>query len=141
VTKVRRHAGEGTIGPGLSEIRPCNGALPDGDSGYVSMSEHPSYRGRLSQATTAAPERPVPSEPADAYTTIRRYSGRACCCTAPPAVIALVPPGGERPAATDLLLCGHHYRASKAGLAAAGATILDMTGRRLAGDDWLGESG
>lgn len=49
-----------------------------------------------------------------------------------------MPPGSGRQAATDLLLCGHHYRASKAALAAAGATIQDMRGCQLAGDDdWL----
>jgi hypothetical protein len=104
------------------------------------MSEHPSYRGRLSQATTAAAERPVPPEPADAYPMTRRYSDRACCCAAEPAVIAVMPPRGARQGATELLLCWHHYRASKAGLAAAGATTLDMRGRQLDGDDWLCES-
>jgi hypothetical protein len=54
--------------------------------------------------------------------------------------MAVMPPGGGRHAATDLLLCGHHYRASKAGLAAAGATILDMKGCPLAGDDWGSDS-
>jgi hypothetical protein len=49
-------------------------------------------------------------------------------------------PGCGRQAETDLLLCGHHYRASKAVLAALGATILDMKGCELAGDDWPGDS-
>jgi len=47
-----------------------------------------------------------------------------------------MPPRGPRQAATDLLLCGHHYRASKAALAASGATILDLEGCELAGEDW-----
>jgi hypothetical protein len=139
VTKVACHAGEGTIGPGPSEIRPCNDALPGADTCYVSMSEHPSYRGRLSRAATAAAERPATSEPATASANTRRYSVRACCCPAPPAVIAVMPARGARHAATDLLLCGHHYRASKVSLAAAGATILDMTGCELAGGDWPGD--
>jgi hypothetical protein len=104
------------------------------------MSEHPSYRGRLDRARTAAAERPVTSEPAAVFITTRRYSDRACCCAAPPAVVAVMPPGGDRHAATDLLLCGHHYRASKAGLAAAGATILDLKGCPLAGDYWADDS-
>jgi hypothetical protein len=143
VTKVACHAGERTIGPGRSAFRPCNGGLPGRDSGYMSMSEHPSYRGRLSRtatAATAAAERPVTSEPAAVYTTSRRYAGRACCCLAQPAVMAVMPPGGGRQAETELLLCGHHYRISKAALVTAGATILDMRGHRLEGGDWPGDS-
>ena len=102
------------------------------------MSQHPSYRGRLSRAATAAVSRPATSEPAAVYTPARRYSDRACCCPAQPAVIVIMPPGSGRPATTDLLLCGHHYRASKAALAATGATILDIRGYRLASDAWPG---
>jgi hypothetical protein len=54
-------------------------------------------------------------------------------------VIVVVPPRGQRLTATDLLLCGHHYRVSKAALAASGATILDMRGDALEGDDWPGD--
>jgi hypothetical protein len=104
------------------------------------MSEHPSYRGRLDRARTAAAEQPVTSEPIPACMTTRRYFDRACCCAAQPAVVVVMPPGGGRQAATDLLLCGHHYRASKAALAATGATILDMRGCPLAGDGWVGDS-
>lgn len=136
MTKVACRAGEGTIGPAGPEIRPCNGEPRSGDSCYMSMSQHPSYRSRLSRTTTAPATRPAAREPAAVYTTTRRYADRACCCSAQPAVIALLPPGGARQAETDLLLCGHHYRASKAALAAAGATILDMRGYPLAGDDW-----
>ena len=79
-------------------------------------------------------------EPADVCTTTWRYADRACCCAAQPAVVAVLPAGNGRPAETDLLLCGHHYRASKATLAATGATILDVRGGELAGDDWPGDS-
>ena len=37
----------------------------------------------------------------------------------------LIPPAFARPHSVDLLLCGHHYRASGAALAAAGAVIMD----------------
>ena len=104
------------------------------------MSEHPSYHGRLSHAATAATERPVMSESAAVSATSRRYADRACCCLAQPVVIAVVPPRGGRQAETDLLLCGHHYRVSKAALAAADATILDMTGHLLECGDWPGDS-
>lgn len=80
------------------------------------------------------------SEPAAVGTTTWRYADRACCCAAQPAVVAVLPPGGGRQAETDLLLCGHHYRASKAALGTAGATILDMRGCELAGDNWPGDA-
>jgi hypothetical protein len=50
-----------------------------------------------------------------------------------------MPADGEGRAEVDLLLCGHHYRASKAALAAAGATVLDMKGCQLEGD-WPADS-
>lgn len=140
MTKVACPADEGTIGPSGSAIRPCNGTPAGGDATYMSMSQHPSFRGQLSRAATAAAERPATFEPPPVYLPTRRYAGRACCCTAQPAVIALMPPAGDRQSATDLLLCGHHYRASKAALAAAGATILDMKGMRLADGEWPGDS-
>ncbi len=54
---------------------------------------------------------------------------RACCCPARPAVVAVLPPGPGRDHATDLLLCGHHYRASRAALGAAGATVMAGDGQ------------
>jgi hypothetical protein len=40
-------------------------------------------------------------------------------------VRVLIPPAPARPHSVDLLLCGHHYQASRAALAAAGAVIMD----------------
>jgi hypothetical protein len=54
---------------------------------------------------------------------------RACCCVARPAVIALVPPGQGRAHYTDLLMCMHHFRASRRGLIASNASLLDRNGR------------
>jgi hypothetical protein len=45
----------------------------------------------------------------------------ACCCPARAMVQAVMPPTAARPHETDLLLCGHHYRASRTALAGAGA--------------------
>jgi hypothetical protein len=39
----------------------------------------------------------------------------------------MMPPTGARPHPVDLLLCFHHYRASRAALA-AGAVVFDETG-------------
>ncbi len=100
------------------------------------MSQHPSYRGRLSRAAKAPAQRPA-AEPAAGITPARgRYADRACCCLAPPAVVVIIPPANGRQAGTDLLLCGHHYRASMAALAATGATVLDMKGSRLTSQAW-----
>jgi hypothetical protein len=50
---------------------------------------------------------------------------RACCCPARPVVRVLIPPASARPHSVDLLMCGHHYRAFRAALAAAGAVVMD----------------
>jgi len=50
---------------------------------------------------------------------------RACCCPARPVVRVLIPPAPGRPHSADLLLCGHHWRASGAALAAVGAVIIN----------------
>lgn len=57
-----------------------------------------------------------------------RLAERSCCCPAIPVVRVLIPPACERPHPADLLLCGHHYLASKAALAAVGAVVIDETG-------------
>jgi len=57
----------------------------------------------------------------------------ACCCPAKPAVTVIMPPAPGRPDAVDLLLCGHHFRISRAALTAAGAAVYDDTGALVAG--------
>ena len=66
-----------------------------------------------------------------------RLATRACCCPARPVVIVIMPPALGRPHRTDLLLCGHHYRASRHALAAAGASAFTLDGAPLAADTWL----
>jgi hypothetical protein len=39
-------------------------------------------------------------------------------------VRVLIPPAPARPHSVDLLLCGHHYRASGAALAAAAGAVI-----------------
>lgn len=65
-----------------------------------------------------------------------RQASRSCCCPARPAVVAVMPPAPGRPHQTDVLLCWHHYRASRQGLADAGATIVRMDGTPVAADVW-----
>ena len=114
----------------------CNNQAPAGDSDYVSMRQHPSFQGRTRRTATVAAEPEVTAEPATEYELVPRYCDRACCCLAPPTVIAVLPPADGRPTVTELLLCGHHYRAAIAALAAAEATVLDLAGHKLAPGAW-----
>jgi hypothetical protein len=52
----------------------------------------------------------------------------ACCCPAKATVRVTMPPTQARPHETGLLLCGHHYRASRAALAAARAVVRALPG-------------
>jgi hypothetical protein len=58
-------------------------------------------------------------------------ASRACCCPAVPVVTVVMPPTAARRHPVDLLLCGHHYRASQAALRAAGATVYDRSGTQV----------
>jgi hypothetical protein len=104
------------------------------------MSQHPSFHGRARRNATPPPAptaaQPTVREPDAAFTLAARYSDRACCCAALPAVIAVLPPSAGRQSATDLLLCGHHYRAALAALTAREATILDIGGHSLTAGAW-----
>ena len=55
-------------------------------------------------------------------------AARACCCPARPVVTVVMPPTASRLHPVELLLCGHHFRASQASLQAAGAAAYDKTG-------------
>jgi hypothetical protein len=102
------------------------------------MSQHPSYHGRARRKSPETPaEQPAQdTEPVAIFTPVARHSGRACCCAGLPTVIAVLPPSAGRPDATDLLLCGHHYRASLAALTAREAAILDLGGHPLTAGAW-----
>lgn len=100
------------------------------------MSQHPSARGRVARSGASAPEPDTTPEPAPVYKTARRYTHRACCCPGNPAVMVIMPPGRGRADATDLLLCGHHYRAARTMLAARHVTVTDMRGYELTDEDW-----
>jgi len=62
----------------------------------------------------------------------------ACCCPARATVRVTMPTTQARPYKTDLLLCGHHYRASRAALAAAHATIRALPGTSPDVAAWIG---
>jgi NAD/NADP transhydrogenase alpha subunit len=51
-----------------------------------------------------------------------------CYCPANPVVQVIMPATAARPHPTELLLCGHHYRVSRQALAAANATVTELSG-------------
>jgi len=53
---------------------------------------------------------------------------QACCCVAKAVMRVVMPPAPGRPHETELLLCGHHYRASRQALAAAHARVIELPG-------------
>jgi hypothetical protein len=50
----------------------------------------------------------------------------ACCCLAQAMVRVIMPPTATRPHETELLLCGHHYRAARQALTAAHAAVCEL---------------
>jgi hypothetical protein len=68
-------------------------------------------------------------QPLDDAIPARETAGdRACCCPARATVRVTMPPTQARPHETGLLLCGHHYRVSRAALAAAHAVMHALPG-------------
>lgn len=63
---------------------------------------------------------------------------RADCCPARPVVRVVLPAAASRPEPADLLMCGHHYRASRAALRAAGAAVYDEQGMLIEGSSDAG---
>jgi hypothetical protein len=99
----------------------------------------PPSSARNGTAIAAPPSRQQdPQRPSPLYVDLRaaQRAGHSCCCPARPVVIAVMPPAPSRPHQTDLLLCGHHYRACRQALAAAGATVVDIDGSPVAGSTW-----
>jgi hypothetical protein len=86
---------------------------------------------------------PAGERPRTDVTSLRagRLCDRSCCCPARPVVVVWMPPAEDRPYRTDLLLCAHHYRASRDALRAAGATVVDMNGMPVSDDDMFCLSG
>jgi hypothetical protein len=99
---------------------------------------HPSGASPDTVGATTYPRQASPQRRSAPYADLSavRRAGRSCCCSAKPLVVALIPPAPGRPHPTDLLLCGHHYRASRAALAAAGAIVMDTHGRPVNDNLW-----
>jgi hypothetical protein len=65
-----------------------------------------------------------------------RRAERSCCCPAKPRVIAILPPTADRSQPADLLLCWHHYRASRQAILAADAMLVGIDGTPIGGEEW-----
>lgn len=65
-----------------------------------------------------------------------RRADRSCCCPARPQVIAIIPAAGGQPRPADLLLCWHHYRASRHALTAVGALLVGIDGTPIGAEEW-----
>lgn len=74
----------------------------------------------------------------DAIPAREEPAGLADCCLGKAAVRVSIPPTQARPHETDLLLCGHHYRASRAALAAAHAVVRTLPGTSPDVAAWIG---
>jgi len=92
---------------------------------------HPSARGDATADQTA------PGGAATALAAAAGPVGRACCCPANAVVRVIMPPTAARPRQIDLLLCGHHYRASRRALAAAHATVRPIQGTPADTAAWI----
>jgi len=62
---------------------------------------------------------------------------QACCCVARAVVRVIMPPTAGRPHETELLMCGHHYRASRAALSAAHASVHELAGNFADPSAWF----
>ena len=99
----------------------------------TAMPWHPS-QGLRTAIESAANAPDVPGDDLIGRTSARITSQRADCCIARAAYLVVLRAGSVRPHAAELLLCGHHYRASADNLVKARAAVYD-------GDNHLVTSG
>jgi hypothetical protein len=108
------------------ELRPFLAGRAPGDAEAMNARFH-----RADQAESAAglfgPAAQAQPGPAD----------QACCCVARAVVRVVMPPMPDRLHETELLLCGHHYRVSRAALAAAHARAEELPGTAADDTAWL----
>jgi hypothetical protein len=104
------------------------------DAGVMNArSMHPSAQnaspaGQRSAGEAIAP-RPAPAG-----------ADRACCCPAKAVVEVIMPATEARPYETGLLLCGHHYRASRRARTEARAVVIELPGTDPGTAAWIGLS-
>jgi hypothetical protein len=65
----------------------------------------------------------------------------ACCCPSRPAVRVVLPASADRPRPAELLLCGHHFRASSDALLEARAAVYDRHGALISSGSRINREG
>jgi hypothetical protein len=91
-------------------------------------------------AQNASPASQLPASDAVAPGTSPAGADRACCCPAKAVVEVIMPATEARPCEMDLLLCGHHYRASRRALTEARAVVMELPGTDPGTAAWIGLS-
>ena len=87
---------------------------------------------------------PAPAGPLDTAAPAGPMTGpgdQACCCVARAVVRVIMSPAAGRPHETELLLCGHHYRAARAALSAAHARVEELRSSSAAPGTWFDDHG
>jgi hypothetical protein len=100
------------------------------------MDGYPESEGARSEDRRAEPNgaasRAIAWRPLESLPTTQS----ACCCSARPAVRVMMPPAAPGHEPVDLLLCGHHFRASRESLKRAGAFAFDASGSLIMPAAW-----
>ena len=115
----------GSSGPAARDLRPLATRSARGN-GY-------GMKGFMHRSAVTRAERAKLAEELTELGLAPGRTERACCCPARPAVRVIMPATACRPDPIDLLLCGHHYRASQTALQAAGAAVYDNEGVLIMG--------
>jgi hypothetical protein len=82
--------------------------------------------------------RPVVREASADSRAPKAAGDRSCCCPGPAAVLVVMPATAARPHETELLLCGHHYRASRHALTEAHAAVYELPRAADGTSAWFG---
>jgi hypothetical protein len=120
----------GTFGTRGSELGLFLASPSPGDPGCMNASFRQSSTDRV-EGVAGLPDATAPNGPADGL------ADQACCCVARAVVRVVMPPTADRPHETELLLCGHHYRASRAALSAAHASVHELAGNFADPSAWF----
>jgi hypothetical protein len=111
----------GTFGPDLGAFLLCQSRAGRRDA--ENMNARFLHQAAGSDGGTARPEHERIEHTQDAV-----IASRADCCPARPVVRVIMPSTPARVHETGLLLCGHHYRVSRAALAKAHASACRLPG-------------
>ena len=120
----------GTFGTQESELGLFLAGLPPGDPGSMNAIFRQSSPGQV-EGTAGLVDATAPNGPAASL------ADQACCCVALAVVRVVMPPTAGRPHETELLLCGHHYRLSRATLSAAHASVHELAGNSADPPAWF----